>query len=102
MNASAVAEKVRTKLDVSVVILTRNSAKTLEKCLVSIEVEKPFEIIAVDGQSTDGTLNILKKHHVKVLSENMHSLAHARQLGVNAARADYVMFVDSDVELISG
>jgi len=92
------------KNDVSVVVLTKNSARTLEKCLVSIERERPFEIIAVDGQSTDGTLSILRKHRVKVLSETGEAwgVGFSRQLGVKAAVSPYVMFVDSDVELSPG
>jgi glycosyltransferase involved in cell wall biosynthesis len=94
----------RDNQDVSVVILTKNSAETLEKCLASVEAEKPFEIIAVDGRSTDGTLSILKGHRIKVLSETEESYGYgySRQLGVNAAKSPYVMFVDSDVELCRG
>ena len=95
-------EKPRKNANVSVVILTRNSAMTIEKCLASVQMEKPFEIIAVDGHSTDGTLNILNKYQAKVLSEDTNSLGNARQLGVKAARGDYLMFVDSDVELVPG
>jgi len=94
----------RRKNDVSVIVLTKNSARTLEKCLVTIERERPFEIIAVDGQSTDGTLSILRKHRVKVLSETGEAwgLGFSRQLGVKAAASPYVCFVDSDVELTPG
>ena len=94
----------RRKNDVSVVVLTKNSARTLEKCLVSIERERPFEIIAVDGRSKDETLSILRKHRIKILSETDEAwgLGFSRQLGVKAARSPYVMFVDSDAELGPG
>ena len=94
----------RRKNDVSVVVLTKNSARTLEKCLVSIERERPFEIIAVDGRSKDQTLSILRKHRIKILSETeeANGFGFSRQLGVKAARSLYVMFVDSDVELNPG
>jgi glycosyltransferase involved in cell wall biosynthesis len=87
-----------------VIVLTKNCARTLEKCLVSIERERPFEIIAVDGQSKDGTLSILRKHRIKVLSETEEGwgFGFSRQLGVKAAGSPYVMFVDSDVELSPG
>jgi len=101
---SAKETRSRRKNDVSVVVLTKNSARTLEKCLVSIEREKPFEIIAVDGQSKDATLSILRRHRIKVLSETEEAwgFGFSRQLGVKAARSPYVMFVDSDVELSPG
>lgn len=95
---------LRGNQDVSVVILTKNCAKTLERCLASVESEKPFEIIAVDGRSTDDTLSILKKHGINVISESegSYGYGYSRQLGVNAAKSPYVMFVDSDVELCPG
>ena len=89
----------RKRLGVSVIILTKNSAKTIEKCLMAVEDERPFEIIAVDAKSTDGTLRILRKHGVEVLSEAEGSYGYARQLGVVAAKSPCVMFVDSDIEL---
>jgi glycosyltransferase involved in cell wall biosynthesis len=85
--------------DVSVVILTRNSARTLERCLESVVREDPSEIIAVDGLSTDETRGILRRYGVKVIIDPTGSLGHSRQLGVEAAAGIYVMFVDSDVRL---
>ena len=85
--------------DVSVVILTRNSARTLERCLESVVQEDPGEIIAVDGLSTDETRGILRRYGVKVIIDPTGSLGHSRQLGVEAAEGIYVMFVDSDVRL---
>jgi glycosyltransferase involved in cell wall biosynthesis len=85
--------------DVSVVILTRNSARTLERCLESVVREDPGEIIAVDGLSTDETRGILRRYGVKVIIDPTGSLGHSRQLGVEAADGIYVIFVDSDVRL---
>lgn len=85
--------------DVSVVILTRNSARTLERCLESVTRENPKEIIAVDGLSVDRSLSILQQYGVRVLADPMCSLGHARQVGVNTASSTFVMFVDSDIEL---
>ena len=97
MNAD---ETSRTKNpDVSVIILTRDSARTLVSCLKSVIKEHPLEIIAVDGGSQDGTLDILKSYGVSVLPDPSRSLGHSRQMGVRAASGVYVMFVDSDVEL---
>ena len=87
--------------DVSVVILTRNSARTLERCLESVLREDPGEIIAVDELSIDETRGILRRYGVKVIIDPTPppSLGHSRQLGVEAAGGIYVMFVDSDVRL---
>jgi len=88
--------------NVSVVVLTRNSARTLDRCLKSIIPEDPREIIAVDSMSTDATLGILKRFGVKIEKDVSCSLGQARQAGVFCSKGKYVMFVDSDVELTEG
>ena len=92
----------RENQNVSVIILTKNSAQTIGTCLKSVICERPREIIAVDGESQDGTLSILKDYGVKIITDASRSLGRSRQLGVEAATGNYVMFVDSDVELTAG
>jgi glycosyltransferase involved in cell wall biosynthesis len=87
---------------VSVVVLTKNSAHTIKACLDSVFLERPKEVIAVDGRSTDGTLSILESYEIRVLVDTIRSFGHSRQVGVEAATAEYVMFVDSDVILVTG
>ncbi|MEM1539531.1 MAG: glycosyltransferase [Candidatus Bathyarchaeia archaeon] len=86
------------KLKVSVVILTRNSAATIRKCLESIlhQTRKPDEIIIVDGSSVDGTLDIVKHFPVKIFSEPGLGYGHARNIGVQKAEGDIVFFIDAD------
>lgn len=93
------AGDIKGNSDVSVVILTRNSARTLEKCIRSVSVQEPREIIAVDMFSTDATLKILHKFGVTVLENPTFSLGYSRNMGVERSKSKYVMFVDSDVEL---
>jgi glycosyltransferase involved in cell wall biosynthesis len=56
---------------VSIVIPTKNSARTLEKCLVSIKNQayENIEIIVVDNYSTDGTYEIAGKYTTKVFQK---------------------------------
>jgi glycosyltransferase involved in cell wall biosynthesis len=91
-----------TSQDVSVVVLTKNSAPTIKACLDSVLLERPKEVIAVDAQSTDGTLSILEGYDVRVFVDTLKSFGHSRQVGVEVATAGYVMFVDSDVVLVTG
>jgi len=93
---------IRGSKRVSVIILTRNSAQTIGGCIESVVREEPREIIAVDAQSTDSTVRILRRYGVKTVTDRVRSLGFARQLGVNAARGDFVMFVDSDIRLGAG
>ena len=85
--------------DVSVIILTKNSAATIVACLESVIEEKPGEVLVVDGMSTDGTPDLVRSHSVRVISDASMSLGESRQLGVETATGVYVMFVDSDAVL---
>ncbi|MES4787414.1 MAG: hypothetical protein C4294_18210 [Nitrospiraceae bacterium] len=81
---------------ISVVIPTKNSAKTLNMCLRSIKGQsyQNTEIIVVDGYSSDGTVEIAKKYRCKVLFEK--SLLGARAKGIEEAQGEYILLLDSD------
>lgn len=59
-----------------------------------------FEIILVDDSSTDDTVEIAKKMGVRVIVLTRRSgPALARNLGVEQAKGEIVLFIDSDVEV---
>jgi len=92
----------RSNLDVSVVILTKNSSRTIQRCLDSVVRETPREIVAVDALSTDSTITILRRYGVRLVVATIDSLGYSRKLGVQAAKGNFVMFVDSDIVLVKG
>jgi glycosyltransferase involved in cell wall biosynthesis len=59
---------------VSIIIPTKNNVNLLEKCLKSIRYldfpKDEYEVIIVDGYSTDGTVEIAKKYGCKVIFED--------------------------------
>lgn len=85
---------------VSVVVCTYNRCDYLDRCLRSLlEQSYPdFEVIVVDGPSTDGTSDVLKKYpEVLVLKQDrLNGLSYARNLGISAASGDIVAFIDDD------
>ena len=85
--------------DVSFVIPTKNGERTITKCLDAIVNQKTdisYEIIVVDGNSTDNTIKIAKSYDVRLfICEGL--VSKARKLGVNVARGTYIAFVDADV-----
>jgi len=86
-------------MKVSVVICTKNSEKTIKRCLLSVKAQDHpiHEIIVVDGDSKDRTIDIVKKIGVdKIISDGGRGLGCARQLGAEAASGDIVCFIDSD------
>lgn len=83
---------------VSVVLLTKNSVETVIKTLDSImsQTRKPDEIVVVDGNSKDGTIEIVKQYPIKLVTESGLGFGHARNLGVKNAEGDIILFIDSD------
>lgn len=81
---------------VSVVICTLNSERFIDQVITSIKKLRPFEIIVVDGNSKDNTVNIANKHEVKVVYDNGSGLGNARNIGLGEAKGDYVLYVGPD------
>jgi glycosyltransferase involved in cell wall biosynthesis len=87
---------------VTVVVPTRNSARTLEACLRSIRGQidalgrpLPLELVVVDNHSTDGTAAIAARFAHRFLVAGPERSAQ-RNLGAAAGSAPLVAFIDSD------
>lgn len=96
------------KTIVTIGLCTKNSEKTIHDTIRSV-TEQDFphelmEIVIVDGNSQDQTLQIMKQHlstaSIKptIYSENM-GLGFARQMVVDHAKGSYILWVDGDVLL---
>ena len=84
---------------ISVIIITYNRCRELERCLQSLKAQKNshFEIIVVDGGSTDCTVDLIKQYPVKFVKESERSgVSAARNLGVSNSKGDIVVFLDDD------
>jgi glycosyltransferase involved in cell wall biosynthesis len=77
----------------------KNGSNTMETALKSIKKNNPFEIIIVDGNSKDGSIEIGKNYTDIILSDEGKGLAYARQLGADTAKGEYIAYVDSDIEI---
>lgn len=90
-------------MKVSVVIPVYNEEKYIEKCLVSLknQIEKPDEIILVDNNCTDKTVEIAKKFPVKIIKEKKQGMIPARNRGYNEASFDIIARCDADAVLPS-
>jgi glycosyltransferase involved in cell wall biosynthesis len=93
---------------VSVIIPTRNSGNTIEQCLRSLKIQtyKDVEIIVVDGQSSDKTVDMAKKYadNVSVLDiqkvpKGHFTATYQRNYGVKISAGDLVYYVDADMIL---
>ncbi len=87
------------KIRISVIIPTLNEEKhigTLLDCVKS-QTFAPFEVLVVDGKSSDATQEIAKKHpDVKLIRRDPH-VARQRNAGAAAARGNILCFFDADV-----
>jgi len=86
-------------LKVSVVVPARNAAAWLGECLESIRSQHPYELIVVDGCSTDDTAEIARDCGATVISDEGRGLPAARMLGARSATGDVVALIDADVVL---
>lgn len=88
-------------MKVTVITVCRNSEKTLERALQSV-VDQDYpniEHIVIDGASSDGTKNILKKfqpHITYLLSEPDSGIYDAMNKGLYVATGDVVCFLNAD------
>lgn len=85
---------------VSVVIPTYNSEKTIRYCIESIinQTYKYIEIIIIDNFSSDKTMEIVTNYDVRSFEINA-SRSKARNIGINHSKGNYVLCIDSDMEL---
>ena len=85
---------------VSVIVPTKNSGRTLEKCLTSIrnQTYRNIEIIVVDNFSVDDTPKIAKKYADKFYQKGPERSAQ-KNFGARKSKGKYLVFIDSDMEL---
>lgn len=83
---------------VSVVITTKNSSRTLDRCLKSVKDQsyKNIELIVVDNSSSDSTKEIAKKYTENVYNKGPERSAQ-RNFGVFESKGKYVLVHDSDI-----
>ncbi|MBE9063098.1 glycosyltransferase family 2 protein [cf. Phormidesmis sp. LEGE 11477] len=97
----------------SVVIPTYNRQPILEKCLRAMENQalrpdgpvEGYEIVLVDDGSTDGTVEWIQASsdefpHVVLYEQDHEGAAIARNFGVQQAKGDTIIFIDSDLVVL--
>lgn len=91
------------KILFSIIVPVYNVEKYLDKCLASIleQTFKDFECIIIDDGSPDNSNIIIDKYvkldqRFKVIHQKNMGLSAARNAGLDIAKGDYIVFVDSD------
>lgn len=96
-------------IKVSIIIPMYNVAHYLNTCIQSILdqnlKENTFEVIMVNDESPDNSLEIAKQlaskySFIKVISQKNKGLGGARNFGIDQAQGNYLLFLDADDSLI--
>lgn len=95
----------RRPMDLSVVIPSFNQREELTQCLEALTaVETTYEVIVVNGPSTDGTSGIVRdREDIDCLLEcASRNLNVARNVGLREARADKIALLSADYAVTPG
>ena len=85
--------------DVSVVVVTFNSAQWIERCLESV---RGHETIVVDHGSDDGTLDVVRKHfpEARVIEQENRGMGGGNNAGMRLASGPYFLLLNSDAWVV--
>lgn len=86
----------------SIITINRNNAEGLEKTLLSVASQtfKEFEYVVIDGASTDGSVEVIKRlepqfAHLRWVSEPDKGIYNAMNKGIHMASGDYIQILNS-------
>jgi len=85
----------------TIITVVFNGAKHLEQTIESVinQSYDNIEYIIIDGGSTDGTLDIIKKYEIQIdywVSEPDKGIYDAMNKGINVSTGDYIAFINAD------
>ena len=91
---------------ISVVIPTHQRAALLQRALASVfaQTQPAFEVLVIDDGSDDHTRSLVQRDFpdCRYLQQENRGVSSARNLGIDAARGDWIAFLDSDDEWLPG
>jgi GT2 family glycosyltransferase len=97
-------------MDLSIILVSYNTKDLTLKCLESLffylDNKTAFEVIIIDNNSSDGSVDALKafegrKNNVKLIASDMNDgFAKANNQGIRFARGRFVLLLNSDTYLI--
>lgn len=94
-------KKLTLKNKISVIIPAYNEAGVIGRLLISLKKQnyKNIEVIVIDDDSTDNTVDISKKYTTLVFFRKHAERSVQRNFGAKQAKGEYLLFLDADMEL---
>lgn len=88
-------------MKVSVIIPVYNEEAVLEKCLEALvnQTEPADEIIVVDNNCKDNSMNIAKKFPVTIIKQPIQGMTPARNMGFDTASSEILARCDADTHV---
>jgi len=92
-------------IDISIIVITRNRSQLLSKCLLplveQLKGREAIEVLIVDNNSTDATIDFLidftnKNSQFHYFIENQVGASFARNKGIVIAKGSWLCFLDDD------
>ena len=89
---------------ISIIVAVKNGAQTLDRCLSSVvgQTYRPIDLIVVDGGSTDGSVEIIRRHAANIawwVSEPDKGIYNAWNKALRYSKGDWICFLGADDHL---
>lgn len=84
---------------VTAVVIAKDAQDVIEDCLKSLKFCN--ELIVIDANSKDKTAEIAKKYNAKVFNFEPENFAGSRNLGLQKASFDWILYIDTDERVSS-
>ena len=81
-------------MSIAAVIITKDEEQNIAACLQSVEWAD--EIIVVDAESRDRTVELAKPHTERVFVRPWPGYGPQKNFGIDQARAEWILIVDAD------
>ena len=97
-----IMKKKNSDLPITIIVCTLNEEKNILNCIDTIIKNNIDELIIIDGNSTDNTINLinnLQNHKIKIFKLNYGNLIEQRFIGAHKSKNELIGFVDADDRL---
>ncbi len=81
-------------MSLSTIIITKNEEKNIAECIDSVHFSD--EIIVIDNESSDRTIDLAKKYGAEVISKKFDDFSKQREEGLRISKSDWILYLDAD------